>query len=568
MSDRSIEAIAGRAGLANIRRLFFDVEELMELHLSILEGVQERYDTPYFSNLKQYARRPVGTFHALPVARGKSIFKSHWIRDVGYFYGPNLFFAESSATTGGLDSLLEPRGNIKLACQKAARAFGAEHTYFVTNGTSTANKIVVQALCQPGDIVLVDRNCHKSHHYGMVLSGAQPLYLDAYPLGPYSIYGGVPLQSIKQTLLTLKAAGKLDRVRLRVYATQSTHKSLSALRQGSMIHVADEDFVEQSQELFEEAFMTHTSTSPNLQIIASLDAARRQAELEGYELVSKQIQLAILLRKEVNTHPLIAKYFHILTPAEMIPAEFRQTGFENYDDQKTSWREVLEAWETDEFVLDPTRMTLMCGTAGFDGTAFKETLANEYDVQINKTSRNTVLFQSNISNTRSATAYLIEILAKLAKKLESKLAYASPAEMQAFQMRVQSLVQDVPTLPDFSAFHDRFREDVTSKTREGDMRQAFFTAYDRQACEHLRLDSKLLDERLEKGPELISASFVIPYPPGFPIMVPGQVITPAIIEFMRKLDVTEIHGYHPDLGLKLIKPAVRESPSPIGEAVS
>lgn len=214
MSDRSVEAIAGNAGLATIRRLFFDVEELMELHLSILEGVQERYETPYFTNLKHYARRPVGTFHALPVARGKSIFKSHWIRDVGYFYGPNLFLAESSATTGGLDSLLEPRGNIKLACQKAARAFGAEQTYFVTNGTSTANKIVVQALCQPGDIVLVDRNCHKSHHYGMVLSGAQPLYLDAYPLVPYSIYGGVPLQSIKQTLLTLKAEGKLDRVRM------------------------------------------------------------------------------------------------------------------------------------------------------------------------------------------------------------------------------------------------------------------------------------------------------------------------------------------------------------------
>ncbi|MGC1953012.1 MAG: hypothetical protein WA970_10670, partial [Gammaproteobacteria bacterium] len=83
-------------------------------------------------------------------------------------------------------------------------------------------------------------------------------------------------------------------------------------------------------------------------------------------------------------------------------------------------------------------------------------------------------------------------------------------------------------------------------------------AYNGEAGEYLRLDSELLEEHLKKGPELISASFVIPYPPGFPIMVPGQVITSAIIEFMRMLDVTEIHGYHPELGLKLIKPAVRE----------
>jgi arginine/lysine/ornithine decarboxylase len=62
---------------------------------------------------------------------------------------------------GGLDSLLDPTGTIKVAQEKAAVAFGAQHTYFVTNGTSTANKIVCQALMAPGDIVLIDRDCHK-----------------------------------------------------------------------------------------------------------------------------------------------------------------------------------------------------------------------------------------------------------------------------------------------------------------------------------------------------------------------------------------------------------------------
>ena len=165
-----------------IRRIFYQVEEPLELHLSILDGIAERYDTPYFDNLQKYAQRPIGTFHALPIARGKSIFKSNWIRDMGMFYGLNLFLAESSATTGGLDSLLEPTGNIKVAQEKAARAFGADRAFFVTNGTSTSNKIVEQALLAPGDIVLVDRNCHKSHHYGAVLSGHFLYTWETYPL--------------------------------------------------------------------------------------------------------------------------------------------------------------------------------------------------------------------------------------------------------------------------------------------------------------------------------------------------------------------------------------------------
>jgi arginine decarboxylase len=214
VSNGQVEEIAGSADAQAVRRVFYAVEELLELHLAILEGVQDRYDTPFFDNLKKYAQRPIGTFHALPIARGKSVFRSDWIRDMGEFYGPTLFLAESSATTGGLDSLLEPTGNIKKAQEKAARAFGADRVFFVTNGTSTSNKMAVQALLAPGDIAIVDRNCHKSHHYGMVLSGAQPLYVEAFPMTKYSMYGAVPLRTIKQALLNLKAEGRLDRAKM------------------------------------------------------------------------------------------------------------------------------------------------------------------------------------------------------------------------------------------------------------------------------------------------------------------------------------------------------------------
>ena len=80
-------------------------------------------------------------------------------------------------------------------------------------------------------------------------------------------------------------------------------------------------------------------------------------------------------------------------------------------------------------------------------------------------------------------------------------------------------------------------------------------AYREELCEFIKLNSPELDERLKNGPELVSANFVIPYPPGFPIMVPGQVIMPDTIAFMRKLDVKEIHGYQAAEGLKLLKPS-------------
>ena len=653
LSNGRVEEIAGNPKADVLRRVFYAVEELLELHLAILEGVQDRYDTPFFNNLKKYAQRPIGTFHALPIARGKSIFKSDWIRDMGEFYGPTLFLAESSATTGGLDSLLEPTGNIKKAQDMAARAFGADHVFFVTNGTSTSNKMAVQALLAPGDIAIVDRNCHKSHHYGMVLAGAQPLYVEAFPMTEYSMYGAVPLRTIKQALLNLKADGRLHRVKmvdltnctfdghiyntrrvmeeclaikpdliflwdeawfgfarfspflrprtamgaasdieawlldpksvaeyekqqaqlganpsddtllktrlipdprkvkLRVYQTNSTHKSMSALRQGSMLLVKDVEF-HSVEAQFHEAVFTHASTSPNQQLIASLDVARRQMELEGYGLVHNAIDIALTIREAVTQHPLISKYFHILGADKMVPAVYRESGFTDYLDPRSNWATARRSLQEDEFCLDPTRMTLVCGTAGFDGTQFKGLLANSYNIQLNKTSRNSVLLQSNINNTRSDVAHLIRVLVEISKEIDQRLTEGGANVRKTFDARVKSLMTDVPDLPNFSHFHEAFRKDAGRRTNEGDIRGGFYTAYDAQGCEYIRLADPEIDRRLKEGPDLVSANFVIPYPPGFPIMVPGQVITRETIDFMRKLDVKEIHGYDAAGGLKLV----------------
>ena len=296
-----------------------------------------------------------------------------------------------------------------------------------------------------------------------------------------------------------------DKVRLRVYQTNSTHKSMSCLRQGSMVLVKDQDY-HTVEEQFHEAVFTHASTSPNLQIIASIDVARRQMELEGYELVNRAIQLALDVRREVNSHPLVSKYFHVAGADEMIPEEFRASGFVDYLVPGTNWS------------LDVTRLTLVCGSAGFDGTQFKNILAADYDIQLNKTSRNSVLLQTNINNTRSDIAHLIKVLVGISQQIDVKLQRGGKQAQQAFAARVKSLMEDVPDLPNFTSFHNTFRQNPASTTSEGDMRSAFFGAYREEQCEHVKLSSAEIDRRLKEGPELVSANFVIPYPPGFPII--------------------------------------------------
>ncbi|MEQ1734287.1 MAG: aminotransferase class I/II-fold pyridoxal phosphate-dependent enzyme [Bacteroidia bacterium] len=625
------------------RRIFYRMEDVQELHLTIISGINDRFETPFYTALTEYSKKPTSVFHAMPISRGNSVFKSRWITDFGDFYGRNVFLAETSATNGGLDSLLQPKGPLKKAQEKAAKAYGAEHTFFVTNGTSTANKIVQQALIKPGDVVLVDRDCHKSHHYGLVLAGAFPVYLDSYPIEEYSMYGAVPLRIIKERLIALKNAGRLDKVKMllltnctfdglvynvekvmeevlaikpdmvflwdeawfafasftytykqrtgmyvaqklfhkyrsdnykatyaahiaalapntlptmpnpdlvkiRVYATQSTHKTLSSFRQGSMIQIWDEEYSRRVADNFQESYMTHTTTSANYQILASLDAGRRQVELEGYELVEKSIEMAMVLRSKVQNHPKLSTYFHILNVKDIIPATYRACGLSEYYTVEEGWDRMEESWEKDEFVLDPTKVTLSVGKAGITGDMFKNTyLMDRFNIQVNKTSRNTILLMTNIGTTRGSVTFLINALLQIADELDESNRSLNKREAEISEKHIQSLIHDVPPLPDFSYFHSSFQ--ASPGVPGGNIREAFFLAYEEDLCEYIPL-SECLDA-LSKNRELVSTSFVIPYPPGFPILVPGQVMSKEIIKFMIALDVKEIHGYRAELGLKV-----------------
>ena len=229
------------------------------------------------------------------------------------------------------------------------------------------------------------------------------------------------------------------RARVRVYATQSTHKTLTSLRQGSMIHVFDQDFSQKVEETFHEAYMAHTSTSPNY-------------------------------------HPLLSRYMRCLTTADLIPAEYRPAGIDQ--PLRSGLPDMIKVWNTDEFVLDPSRITIYIGATGIDGDTFKRShLMDGYGVQINKTSRNTVLFMTAIGTSRSSVAYLIEVLVAIARDLDTQISDSSPVERAAHERAVLRLTAPSAPLPDFSGFHPAFADDDQS-TPEADVRRAFYLSYD------------------------------------------------------------------------------------------
>jgi len=319
-----------------------------------------------------------------------------------------------------------------------------------------------------------------------------------------------------------------------------------------MIHIYDEEFERKAETSFHEAYMTHTSTSANYQILASLDIGRRQVSFEGYELVEKSVELAMLLRAKINDHPKLKKYFKVLTIKDLIPEKHRQSGLAEYYHPETGWQRLENAWTNDEFVLDPTKINLHIGNTGVDGDTFKNKyLMDQFHIQVNKTSRNSVLFMTNIGTTRSSVSYLISVLLKIVDQIDLQVDSLNQEEHQIMQDKLYSLTQEAPPLPDFSYFHDSFR--AVAGIPGGRIREAYFLAYKEEKCEYANFASCL--KLIQEGRSMVSAAFVIPYPPGFPVLVPGQVITAEILSYLQALDVKEIHGYRPDLGLRVFAEA-------------
>lgn len=482
----------------------------------------QRSRTPFYDALKGYVAMAKDAWHTPGHSGGDSLRASPWAGDFHDFMGEHAFRADLSVSVDQLDSLLDPKAVLLEAQNMAAKAFGARRTFFATNGTSTANKVIFQTLLTPGDKLLLDRNCHKSVHHGVVLSGALPVYLDSSVHSGFGLFGPVPKATILQAMqehpdakaLVLTSctydglcydlrpiiAAAHDRgIKVIIdeawfgharfhpalrptalecgadYVTQSTHKVLSAFSQASMVHVNDPDF---DAHAFRENFNMHTSTSPQYSMIASLDVGRRQASMEGFKLLSRALELCTDLRAGINA----TGVFRALELEELLPEAVRGDGVR----------------------LDPTKITVDISRCGLTSQEFQAELFEKHHIQLEKSTFNTVTLLVTIGTTRSKAARLIDALQSMAKEHHAlpKRARRSPALAGFTALKV---------LP----------------------RDAYYA--------HGEI-LPLLDEDDQLNPALLGrvcADQIVPYPPGIPALVPGQHITAEVLRFL--LDLMKAH---------------------------
>ena len=490
--------------------------------------IQEKADTPFYDALKSYVLMAKDAWHTPGHSSGDSLRDSPWVNDFYEFMGEHVFDADLSVSVPTLDSLMEPTGVIRDAQKMAAKAFGARRTFFATNGTSTGNKVIFQTLIAPGEKLLLDRNCHKSVHHGVVLSGAHPIYLNSSVNKKYGIFGPVPKKTLfraieehadaqalvltsctydgfRYDLAPIIEAAHAKDIKVVVdeawygfarfhpafrptalesgadYATQSTHKVLSAFSQASMVHVNDPDF---NEHIFRENFNMHTSTSPQYSMIASLDVGRKQAVMEGYKLLTRTLALAQELRHQISS----TGVFRVLELDDLVPDEVKSDGVQ----------------------LDATKVTVDISECGYTVEELQHELFERYNIQVEKSTFNTLSLLLTIGTTRSKVSRLYDALMRIAR-----------------ERRAPRRLYRTPEIPSFT--HLKYLP-----------RDAFY-------CGGEVLP--ILDEHDKLNLELngkVVADQVTPYPPGIPVLVPGQVITQEILHYlsglMRSHKRIELHG--------------------------
>lgn len=322
---------------------------------------------PFFKALTQYAADGSYSWHCPGHSGGVAFLKSPVGQMFHQFFGENMLRADVCNAVDELGQLLDHTGPIAASERNAARIYNCDHLYFVTNGTSTSNKIVWNSTVAPGDIVVVDRNCHKSVLHAIIMTGAIPVFLMP-TRNHFGIIGPIPKseftweniqkkikenpfiedKNAKPRVLTITQStydgvlynveeikemldGKIDTLHFdeawlphatfhdfygdyhaigegrprckesMVFSTQSTHKLLAGLSQASQILVENAENHQLDRDVFNEAYLMHTSTSPQYSIVASIDVAAAMMEQpEGSVLVEESIMEALDFRRAMR----------------------------------------------------------------------------------------------------------------------------------------------------------------------------------------------------------------------------------------------------------------------------
>lgn len=587
--------------------MFEDTPEFVARHIIrearvYLDGLAP----PFFRALTGYAADGSYSWHCPGHSGGVAFLKSPVGQMFHQFFGENMLRADVCNAVDELGQLLDHTGAVAASEQNAARIFGADHLFFVTNGTSTSNKIVWHANVADNDIVIVDRNCHKSILHAIIMTGAIPVFLMP-TRNHYGIIGPIPEPefqpatikqkildnplvqdpSVKPQMLTITQSTydgilyNVDMIKKNlgntienlhfdeawlphatfhefyegmhaigqdttrsegpmVYASQSTHKLLAGLSQASQILVQESPTRKLDQVRFNEAYLMHVSTSPQYSIIASCDVAAAMMEPPGgTALVEESITEALDFRRamrKVDSEYGDSWWFQVWGP-------------EYLADEGTGSREdwILKANEDwhgfgdlapDFNMLDPIKSTVITPGLAVDG-AFADTgipaaivtrYLSEHGVIVEKTSLYSFFIMFTIGITKGRWNTLVTALQQFKDDYDRNMPLwrVLPGFVAKYPQYEKIGLRDL-----CSAIHEMYKKnDIARLTTE------MYTSYMEPAMKPADAYAKMVHNKIErvKVDDLegrITAVLLTPYPPGIPLLIPGEKVNRTILRYLK-----------------------------------
>ncbi len=593
--------------------MFEDTPEFVARHIireakSYLEGVQP----PFFRALLDYAEDGSYSWHCPGHSGGVAFLKSPVGQMFHQFFGENMLRADVCNAVDELGQLLDHTGPVAASERNAARIFNADHCFFVTNGTSTSNKMVWHHTVAPGDVVVVDRNCHKSILHAIIMTGAIPVFLKPTRnqfgiIGPIPksefepetirakiranpLLKGVDADQIKPRVMTLTqstydgvlyntetikkmldgyvpnlhfdeawlphaafhpfygsfhAMGK-KRERPKdsvVYATQSIHKLLAGISQASHVLVQDSQNTKLDRPLFNEAYLMHTSTSPQYAIIASCDVAAAMMEPPGgTALVEESIAEALDFRRAMRK--VDAEYgkdwwFKVWGPGKLVEEGIGRA--DNWviksDGRDSKWHGFGDL--ADGFnMLDPIKSTIVTPGLDINGKFAKSGIPAsivtkflaEHGVIVEKTGLYSFFIMFTIGITKGRWNTLLTALQQFKDDYDKNqpmwriLPEFCTKHPRYERMGLRDLCQHVHEL--YAKYDiarlttEMYLSDLTPAMKPSDA----FAKIAQRNTERVPIDE--LEGR-------ITTSLVTPYPPGIPLLVPGEVFNRKIVDYLR-----------------------------------
>ncbi len=561
---------------------------------------------PFFRALVGYAQDGSYSWHCPGHSGGVAFLKSPVGHMFHQFFGENMLRADVCNAVDELGQLLDHTGPVAASETNAARIFHADHVFFVTNGTSTSNKIIWNSTVAPGDIVVVDRNCHKSILHSIIMTGAIPIFLMP-TRNNFGIIGPIPKEEFKWSNIQKKIAknpfigdknakprvltitqstydgvlynveeikeeldGKIDSLHFDeawlphaafhdfygdfhaigegrkpceeslVFSTQSTHKLLAGLSQASQILVQDSQQRKLDKDLFNEAYLMHTSTSPQYAIIASCDVAAAMMEPPGgTALVEESIQEAMEFRRamrKVDEEWGTDWWFKVWGPDQLSD--------EGMGDKEDWMLKAGDRWHgfgklaKDFNMLDPIKATIITPGLDVDGDFAESGIPagiltkylSEHGIIVEKCGLYSFFIMFTIGITKGRWNTLV-------------------TELQQFKDCYDSNTPLRRCMPEFVAKHKRYEDmglrdlcqkihevysqhDVARLTTEmylSDMVPAMRPGDAWSKMAHREIERVEIDE-LEGR---ITAMLVTPYPPGIPLLIPGERFNRNIVDYLR-----------------------------------